>query len=103
MQQLWKENFRIFGLGYLCNSAPIGAILLAFKFAFPMRFYSSSFSSSAMQPWQHLSGLLLSGQSSDKSVGQMVMQSHFDLSGGQTNFSGTIFFKFYDVSLCNVY
>jgi hypothetical protein len=48
--------------------------------------YSSSLSSPAKQPWQHLSGLLLSGQSTDKSVGQIVMQSHFVLSSGQTNF-----------------
>jgi hypothetical protein len=37
-----------------------------------------------MQPWQHFSGLPLSGQSSDSSLGQTVMQSHLDLSGGQT-------------------
>lgn len=35
-----------------------------------------------MQPWQHLAGLLLSGQSTDNSVGHVVRQSHFALSGG---------------------
>jgi hypothetical protein len=35
-----------------------------------------------MHPWQHLSGFSLSGQSSDKSGGQVVKQSHLDLSSG---------------------
>jgi hypothetical protein len=38
-----------------------------------------------MQPWQHFSGSLLSAQSSDNSGGQVVKQSHFDLSAGQVN------------------
>jgi len=38
-----------------------------------------------MHPWQHFSGTLLSGQSTDKSTGQTVKQSHFDLSSGQVN------------------
>ena len=36
-----------------------------------------------MQPWQHLSGFPLSGQSSLSSVGHVVRQSHLDLSSGQ--------------------
>ncbi len=49
-----------------------------------LRCYSPSFSSSAaLHPWQHLLGLHLSGQSIERSGGQVVRQSHFDLSSGQ--------------------